>query len=117
MAVFYTMSKKISFLKEIENKTLDGALFLLYIQPPLLIEFWSNIGIWSLIILIVANTGTAYYMKQNSDNNTGIGLITLTILYLYLIGLWFIPLICFQFVFLFLIFALDVNVFKTNYLK
>jgi hypothetical protein len=114
--------KEIPFLKKKEKlaEAIFGALFLFYFQLPLLIESWPNIGDWCLIILIVANTGTAYfayYIKQDSDNNAGICMISLSLLYLYPLGLWLIPMICFQFGFWILIIYLDKDVFKTNYLQ
>ncbi len=87
-----------------------AALFLLFLQLPLLIQSWQNIGILLLIILFLANSGTAYYMKQHSDRNHAIGLLSLALLYLYLIGLWFIPMICFQVAFWLLICYLDPRV-------
>jgi hypothetical protein len=118
MMIYHKMSEEIPFLKKKEKlaEAIFGALFLFYFQLPLLIESWSNIGDWCLIILIVANTGVAYYAKQNPEFNFFICLFTLPLLYLSLIGLWFIPMICFQIAFFGLIVHLDENVLKTNYL-
>jgi hypothetical protein len=104
MIIYDKMKKEITFpfleKKEKLAEAIFGTLFFFYFQLPLLIESWSNIGVWCLIILIVANTGTAYYGIQNLDQNAKrnffICLFTLALLYLYLIGLWFIPMICFQ---------------------
>jgi hypothetical protein len=108
------MRKEIPFLKTkeklAENLKLD--LLFLYLQLPLLIESWPNIEILFFIILLLVNTGTAYFMNQsdlekrenlnqNSIRNFSIGWGTLALLYLYSIGLWFIPMICLQFAFLF----------------
>jgi len=115
MMIYHKMSKEIPFLKKKEKlkKEIFGVLFFFYFQLPLLIESWPNI--WCLIILIVANTGTAYYMNQDSDRSTSIGfwfLLVLTLLYLYVLGLWLIPMICFQIGFLILIIILDVKCFQ-----
>ncbi len=95
------MSEGIPFLKKKEKLAeFFGALFF---QLPLLIESWPNIDILFFIILIVANSVTAYSIEQNSDNNISISIVYLALVYLYLLGLWFIPILCFQFGFLILI--------------
>ncbi len=88
-----------------------GDLIFLYLQLPLLIESWLNLGnLGFLFFILLANSGTAYYMNSHdSDRSTSNGFITLTILYLYSVGLWLIPMICFQFAVLILIVYLEVS--------
>jgi hypothetical protein len=118
IAVFENMRKEIPYLMKKEKlaEYLFGGFIFLYFQLPLLIEFQTNIGMVFLFTLLLANSGTVYSLKQNSNRNISIGMVSLVLVYFYLLGLWFIPMICFKFACLFLIYYLDIDVFKTNYL-
>jgi hypothetical protein len=99
LMIYGKMIKEIPFLmkKKKLSRNIFGALFFLFFQLPLLIESWPDIDILFFIILIVANYVTAYSIEQNSD--ISISMAYLALVYLYLLGLWFIPMICFQFAF------------------
>jgi len=93
-------------------------LFFLFFQLPLLLECWPNIGIMFLISLFLANSGTIFFIYKPHPNlhpNVGNGFLTLFVLYLHLLELWFFPFISFQLAFCSLIFHLDKDIFKTNY--
>ncbi len=98
-----------SFLKK-KEKLAEAIFVALFFQLPLLIESWPNIDILFFIILIVANSVTAYSIEQHPDRNISISIVYLALVYLYLLGLWFIPILCFQFGFLILIhFTVDLT--------
>ncbi len=104
MRIYVKMSKEISFLKK------NGIfLYLFYFQlPPLItmIESWPNIVVWYFFILIVNCSGIAYCAELDLLGSV-ICLFILALLYLYLIGLWLIPMICFQISIFGLIVGLD----------